>query len=265
MLIANLSRPFIVCSMSTSSLRILAVEDNPLLARALRPIVQELGYELLPVAADADEAIRFFQEHKPDLVLLDVRLRGAKDGIEVGHLLNAQRPVPLIFVTSFQDRETFERAKAVGAFAFLTKPYDALVLERAIELAVQHFARESQLKPAVPTPPDVVLEGESLFVRDGGKLTRVAYPDIQWLEADDSYVHLHTATKKYTLRISLRDLEDQFPPNRFLRTHRGHLVQISCIEQVDPQTNELQLQGGHKVPIGRAYRNDLLARLHLVG
>ena len=136
--------------MSLPTLRILAVEDNPLLARALRPIVQELGYELLPVAADADEAIRFFDQHTPDLVLLDVRLRGGIDGIEVGHMLNAKRPVPLIFVTSFQDRETFERAKAAGAFAFLTKPYDALVLERAIELAVQHFAREQQPKSAAP-------------------------------------------------------------------------------------------------------------------
>ncbi len=251
--------------MPTSTLRILAVEDNPLLARALRPIVQELGYELLPVAADADEAVRFFKEHKPDLVLLDVRLRGAQDGIEVGHLLNAERPVPLIFVTSFQDRETFDRAKAVGAFAFLTKPYDALVLERAIELAVQHFARESQPKPTVPAPPEVVPNDDSLFVRDGGKLTRVLYPEINWIEADDSYCHLHTVRKKYTLRMSLRDLEDQLPHNRFLRVHRGYLVQMACIEQVDPQANELQLQGGNVVPIGRAYRNDLLARLHLVG
>jgi len=251
--------------MSIASLRILAVEDNPLLARALRPIVQELGYELLPVAADADEAVKFFELHQPDLVLLDVRLRGAKDGIEVGHLLNAIRPVPLIFVTSFQDRETFERAKSVGAFAFLTKPYDALVMERAIELAVQHFARESQPQPAVPPPPEVMSQTDSLFIRDGGKLTRVMYPEIQWIEADDSYIHLHTDRKKYTLRVSLRDLEDQLPANRFMRIHRGYLIQVACIEQVDPQANEIQLQGGQVLPIGRAYRNDLLGRLHMVG
>ena len=251
--------------MSTSSLRILAVEDNPLLARALRPIVQELGYELLPVAADADEAIRFFQEHKPDLVLLDVRLRGAKDGIEVGHLLNAQRPVPLIFVTSFQDRETFERAKAVGAFAFLTKPYDALVLERAIELAMQHFTRAQQPKSAVAAPPEVVPEVDCVFVREGNRLTRIPYAEIQAFVADDSYVQLHAGRKKYALRVTLRDLEDQLPPTRFMRVHRSHLVLVAAIEQIDSQANELQMQGGLTVPVGRAYRTELFARLHLVG
>jgi DNA-binding LytR/AlgR family response regulator len=197
--------------------------------------------------------------------LLDIRLRGSQDGIDVARLLNARRPVPLIFVTSFQDRETFERAKTVGAFAFLTKPYDSLVLERAIELAVQHFQRELEPKPATPPPPEVVKQDDSLFVRDGSKLTRVSYPEIQWIEADDSYCHLHTVRKKFTIRVSLRDLEDQLPPNRFLRVHRGHIVQISFIEQVDTQAGEVQLQNGSTVPIGRAYRNDLLNRLHMVG
>jgi DNA-binding LytR/AlgR family response regulator len=254
--------------MSAPNLRILAVEDNPLLARALRPIVADLGYELLPVAASAEEAVAFFDEHKPDLVLLDVRLRGSQDGIDVARQLNARRPVPLIFVTSFQDRDTFERAKSVGAFAFLIKPYDALVLERAIELAMQHFVRENgPAEAAAPaaTEPDLMLQADSLFVRDGGKLTRVAFADILWVEADDSYCHLHTAKRKFTLRISLRDLEDQLPPNRFLRIHRGYLVQVAFIEQVDPHTNEIQLQNGQNLPIGRAYRADLLNRLHLVG
>ena len=251
--------------MLTSTLRILAVEDNPLLARALRPLVQELGYELLPVAADADEALAFFDAHHPDLVLLDVRLRGAKDGIEVGHMLNARRPVPIIFVTSFQDRETFERAKAVGAFAFLIKPYNALVMERAIELAMQHFERENQPRPAVPPPPEVVTQGDNFFVRDGGKLVRIDYTEITCIEANDSHVNLYTARKKHTLRLSLRDIEDQLPLNRFMRVHRGYLVQLACIEQLDTQTNEIHLQGGRIVPIGRAYRNDLLARLHMVG
>ena len=249
--------------MVTSELRILAVEDNPLLARALRPIVEELGYELLPVAADADEAVRLFELHQPDLVLLDIRLRGTQDGIDVARLLNARRPVPLIFVTSFQDRDTFERAKAVGAFAFLTKPYDALVLERAIELAVQHFQREQEPKPAAP--PEVVQQDDSLFVRDSGRLSRVTYPEIQWIEADDSYCHLHTPRKKFTLRISLRELEDQLPPSRFLRIQRSHIVQISYIDHVDIQAGEVQLLDGQRVPIGRAYRNELLNRLQLVG
>ncbi len=251
--------------MSTASLRILALEDDPGLARALRAIVQELGYELLPVAADADDALKFFDLYHPDLVLLDVRLRGERDGIEVGQALNAKRPVPLIFVTSFQDRETFERAKALGAFAFLTKPYDALVLERAIELAMQHFARENRAQSSSATPPELVPQDDSLFIREGHKLTRVPYPDIHWIETDDDYCHLHTTRKKYTIRISLRELEDQLPANRFLRVHRSYLVQMACIDQVDPHKQEVQLLNGQKVPIGRAYRHDLLARMHLIG
>ena len=249
--------------MTSTALRILAVEDDPLLARALRLLVQELGYELLPVAADADQALRFFQRHKPDLALLDVRLKGAKDGIEVGQMMNDLRPIPLIFVTSFQDRETFERAKAVGPFAFLTKPYAPLILERAIELAVQLFARQQQ--PAALTPAEVVQQSDCLYVRDGNKLTRVVHNEIEWIETDSSFCILHTVRKKFPLRVSLRELEDQLPAGRFVRIHRSHLVQLVRIEQVDPLADELQLVGGQILSIGRAYRRELLARLHIKG
>lgn len=251
--------------MPTTTLRFLAVEDDKLQARALRQLVQDLGYEMAGIADSADEAVAMFDDLEPDLVLLDIRLRGDADGVDLALRLNQRRAVPLIFLTSSHDRSTFERAKAAGPFAFLTKPYDEDALARAIELAVQHYA-VAQGGPATanPLPDGAALVPGALYVRENNRLLKVHFDDILWLEADDSYVHLHAVARKYTVRVSLRELEEKLPPNRFVRVRRGMLVQAACIESVDLKENQVWVRG-HSLAIGRTCREELLKRLNLVG
>ncbi|GAA4353167.1 LytTR family DNA-binding domain-containing protein [Hymenobacter saemangeumensis] len=252
--------------MHTEVVRILAVEDNPLQVRKLRMLLSELGYALVGVAPSAPEALALFEQHAPDVVLLDIQLDGDADGVDLALQLNERRPVPLIFVTSLQDRTTFERARAAGPFAFLSKPYDKLLLERSIELAVQHFAQgkaPAEGSGGSPEPADALLP-DSLFLRENSRLVKVPYDKILWAEADGSYCHLHTAPRKHTARLTLKDLEEKLPAGRFVRTHRSYLVQAACIESLDLGEGQVWV-GGQGVPVGRAYRDELLRRLNLVG
>lgn len=194
------------------ALRLLVVEDDFVQARTVRRFLTGLGYEVVGVAPTAAEAERLFDATAPDLLLLDVNLAGSDaDGIEIAHRLSARRRVPLIFLTSFQDPETFGRARAVGPAAFLNKPFDEHVLEHAIELAAQQFAQATA--PAQPetsnkqpeTPPPTADDGlvlrDSLWLREGTRLVRVLLADVWWLEADSNHCHLHTAAgRKYTSR-----------------------------------------------------------------
>ncbi|TYZ14345.1 response regulator transcription factor [Hymenobacter lutimineralis] len=246
--------------MPHATIQVLAVEDDPVQALALGGLLRGLSYELVGVAATAEEALIRFEQEQPDIVLLDVNLAGSRDGIQLAHDLIRQRPVPLIFLTSYPDQETFARARQVGPFAFLGKPYNGPLLGHSIELALQHFATALGL-PADASgshlPDGSVLLG-GVFVREGNRLLKVPFRQLLVAEADHSYLHLHTEGRKHTVRSSLRELEEKLPARQFVRIHRSYLVQISRISAYDYHTVTV---GPHVLPLGRAYREEVFGYL----
>ncbi len=242
-----------------SPLRLLAVEDDTLQARLLRHQVQQLGYELVGTAATAAEAQAMFTDQQPDILLLDIHLKGDVDGVELALQLLQQRAVPLIFLTSDESRTTYERALKAGPFAFLIKPYDESLLARALEMAVAHFARAAGGATATLADGSALVP-DAFYVRQNYQLVKVYYDDVLWLESDDVYVSIHTISHKYAVRISLRQLEEKLPPNRFVRVRRNALVQLAAIDQVDLRANLVRLRGV-EVPVGGTYRDELLKHL----
>lgn len=241
--------------------RILVVEDNVVQAYALRQLLTRLGHTITGIAAAAGEAEALFGADPPDLLLLDISLRDGDDGINLGGYLVRRHPVPLIFVTALADQSTFERAREAGPFAFLGKPYDEVMLARTIELAIRNFR-------AVTGPPVVAVGGpatgwqpaEALFVRDQSRHVRVFLHEINRAEADGTYVHLYSPTRKYTMRTSLREIEDRLPPGVFMRVHRGWLVRLDAIEAVQYSEGVIQINGA-SIPLSRPYRDELRQRL----
>lgn len=253
-------------------LTLLLVEDDFLLARGMRAQLTRLGYVVTGLAATAAEAEALFRADPPDLVLLDVHLADATDGITLAGRLLAYQPVPLVFLTSDQDPETFARARLLGPFAFLPKPFEGPVLGHAIELAAQHFAARyprteadalsSLPNPAPPADAAPPLVREAFWVREGSRLVRVAVTELIWLEADSNYCHLHTLTgRKLTVRATLREMEARLPAAEFARVHRSHTVRVAAIESLDPARQTLTLREGSILPLGPSYRDTLVGRL----
>lgn len=256
---------------SVQPLSLLLVEDDFLLARGMRAQLTRLGYVVTGLAATAAEAEALFRADPPDLALLDVHLADSVDGIELAERLLAIRPVPLVFLTSDQEATTFERARRLGPFAFLPKPFDGPVLGHTIELAAQHFAaRFTAIEGAQPTAPPPAeaappLVRDAFWVREGARLVRVAVAEIGWLEADSNYCHLHTlAGRKLTVRATLRELETRLPTADFVRIHRSHTVRVEAIESLDSARQTLTLRGGATLPLGPSYRDGLVGRLDVL-
>lgn len=249
--------------MDSRPLRLLAVENELAHALALRMLLSGQGYELVGIAPTAAEARRLFAELTPDMLLLDVNLADATsaeptDGIALAQELLRIRPVPLIFLTSFPTADTFARARQVGPFAFLSKPYDAALINYTIELAIQHFAQPGPATAAADAPPDAGLLGPegSFFIREQGRLRRVAIADVLRIEADNSHVNLYTAARKHTVRSSLREVEEKLPGGQFVQVHRSWLVRASAIDEINYTTGEL-LVAGQRVPLTRSGRDAL--------
>src|SRR5579871_1627690 len=126
--------------------RILLVEDEKVVAADIEECVKSLGYEVVGAAATGTQALRLAVQTEPDLVLMDIKLKGSLDGIEVAGALYEQLQIPVVYLTAHADAEILERAKKTAPSGYVLKPFDDRSLRTAIELAFEQHRREQQLR-----------------------------------------------------------------------------------------------------------------------
>jgi len=125
-------------------LRVLIVEDDTLVGMGLRSQLERLGHTVVGQAATGAEAADLFRSHKPDLVLMDIRLDDG-DGIELAKALLAERRAPMIIISAYGGPELIGRASAAGVFGYLIKPVSVESVQAQIEVAVQRFREQEKL------------------------------------------------------------------------------------------------------------------------
>ncbi|MBL0176727.1 MAG: response regulator [Ignavibacteria bacterium] len=125
---------------------ILIVEDEPLAARFVQILLERLHYAVCGTAATGQDAIAMVKAEKPDLVLMDIALKGAIDGIETTRELRKFHDIPVVFLTAFSDLETLERAKQTEPYGFLVKPFKAEDLASVVRVALTKHAMDRQLR-----------------------------------------------------------------------------------------------------------------------
>jgi signal transduction histidine kinase len=123
---------------------ILIVEDEIIIARELEDILQDLGHQVCGFAATAADAIQKAQEYRPDLVLMDIQLRGEEDGIQAAEKIKKLYDIPFIYVTAYADQKILERAKITEPFGYILKPVEPRTLEVAIAIALYKHQMEKE-------------------------------------------------------------------------------------------------------------------------
>lgn len=126
--------------------RILVVEDESIISLQIRTMLRSMGYSVCGKASSGQEAIDKAGETRPDLVLMDVILKESMDGIEAAEQIRALYGIPVIFISGCADNETLQRARGVGHFAYLTKPFTERGLDSAIKMTIQKYGLEGQRK-----------------------------------------------------------------------------------------------------------------------
>jgi len=130
----------------TSPVAILIVEDERIVAMDLRKSLERLGYAVAGVASSAEDAVRTASEQRPDLVLMDIRIKGAMDGIDTAEVVRRRFGVPVVFLTAHTDEVTLDRAKRAEPFGYVVKPLRSSELRRAVELALYKHAMDVRLR-----------------------------------------------------------------------------------------------------------------------
>ncbi len=130
----------------TDPASILVVEDEAVVAIDIRSHLERSGYRVAAVADSGEEACRLARELAPDLVLMDIRLRGAMDGVEAGSQISGELGLPVIYLTAYADRETLERAKATGPHGYILKPFNERDLHVTVEVALHKHRLDQRLE-----------------------------------------------------------------------------------------------------------------------
>jgi two-component system, response regulator PdtaR len=128
--------------------RVVIAEDEALIRMDLAEMLQEEGYDVVAEAGDGETAVKLAQEHRPDLVILDVKMP-VLDGISAAERIAEERLAPVLILTAFSQRELVERAREAGAMAYLVKPFSKSDLVPAIEMAVSRYAEIISLEAEV--------------------------------------------------------------------------------------------------------------------
>ncbi len=126
--------------------KILIVEDEAIVAEDIHNSLQNLGYTMSAVVSSGEEAITKIEEDKPDLVLMDIVLKGDMDGIEAAGQIHSRFNIPVVYLTAFTDKKTIERAKLTEPFGYIVKPFEDRELHSTVEMAFYKHKMENKLK-----------------------------------------------------------------------------------------------------------------------
>jgi|YNPNPStandDraft_1061719.scaffolds.fasta_scaffold106601_2 CheY-like chemotaxis protein len=147
--------------------RILIVEDEVIVAKDMELMLRNLGYAVCGIVRTGEEGVRRASQELPDLVMMDIGLKGEIDGIETARQIKAAHDIPVVYFTAITDQSTFERAKQTDPYGFICKPFEEKDLRSVVELAVHHGRLHKQLRATLRLMGGVLdcLE-EALMVAD---------------------------------------------------------------------------------------------------
>jgi DNA-binding NarL/FixJ family response regulator len=132
-----------------SKLRILIVEDEPVIAENISMYLDNNDFEVSGIAYDSEEAIEQLQHNTPDAAILDINLESDEDGIDIAGRINEQYHIPFLFLTSYSDKDTLHRAKTVNPSGYIVKPFNEKTLLASLEIAISNHAGDSNRKMPV--------------------------------------------------------------------------------------------------------------------
>jgi two-component system LytT family response regulator len=253
-------------------MRVLIVDDEaPARDKLRRWLEERQDVEIVAEAADGLAAATAIDKLSPDVVFLDIQMPGM-NGLEVAAQLEPASAPLLVFVTAYDEHAI--KAFELNAIDYLLKPYDKDRLRKTLERLQRRMTiTEPQAVPAASAAAGAAVRAarahtgssERLLVPQGEGLQLIDAATIQWLEADDNYVHVHTARSRFMVRRTLADLLAQLGEQRFARIHKSAAVNVAEIDTLSPLfkgDHEIRLRGGALLRLSRRYKDALFARLH---
>jgi DNA-binding LytR/AlgR family response regulator len=245
---------------------VLVVEDESIVAKDIQNSLKKLGYTVPSVENSGEDAINAASQYRPDLILMDIMLKGDISGIEAAEQIKNRYQIPVIFLTAYADESTLSKAKVTEPYGYIIKPFKEIDLHTSIEMALYKHSKEQEVKKERDLYSSIVLDKSAedcIFVKSNSRLVKVKMNEIYFVEALKDYVIIYTKESKYTVHSTMKDLLTKLTSSEFLRVHRSYIVRVDKIVAIEQ--NNLVIEGDKKViPVGGSYRDELHSRLRFI-
>ena len=245
---------------------VLVVEDESIVSKDIQYSLKKLGYNVVGVAATGQKAIELCGEKLPDIILMDIMLKGDINGIEASTRIKEVYNIPVIFLTAYADENTLSKAKVTEPYAYIIKPFKEIDLHTSIEMAFYKHSKELEILKERDMLYNIIENKENkefIFVKSKSRLIKLNTKDIFFIEALKDYVVINTLNKRYTIHSTMKDIERKMPQDFFLRVHRSYIVRLDKIAQIE-QPNLILEENNKIIPIGGSYKEELIKRINLI-
>jgi two-component system, LytTR family, response regulator LytT len=229
--------------MELTNIRILIVDDEVLIAETLKDHLIKLGYEKIELAHSKKEAETVLDNWKPDIALLDIRMEGHFDGLQLAEIVRTKYNIPFMYVTAHSDLAMTERIVKTKPDGYITKPIRINELMVNLGMVVQRFLENKE---------------HLVSVKNGLDQEQFKASEILYLKAEGNYVEVHLEARKILVRNSLEALLSEMNLENIYRIHRSYAVnshKVKTFSSAEIKINDIVL------PVSRTYSAELREKL----
>ncbi len=240
---------------------VIADDEAPAREKLAHWVAEQADMSVVGSAEDGLSAAQCIEQLRPQVAFLDIHMP-TLSGLQVAAQLEPSSAPLIVFVTAFDEHAL--KAFDLNAIDYLLKPYDRDRFARTLQRVRERLHTHESGAAAVAMGRARAPACERLLVPDRERLQLIEATSIEWLEADDNYVHVHTATRDYLLRRTLQDLLSQLGEQRFVRIHKSAAVNLAAVASLSPLFKgdyQIHLHNGRMLRLSRRYREALFARM----
>ena len=247
--------------------KILIVEDESIVAKDIQVTLEKLGYDVIGTVAEGERVLDIVKDKTPDLILMDIMLKGKMTGIDVSIQIHKEISVPIIYMTAYADKDTLSKAKMTQPHGYIIKPYKEVDLRTTVEIALYKHKKEDKIKKERDLYYSIIKADKntdgSIFVKSKYQLVKVKTQEIYFIEALKDYVRINTIDHRYIIHSTMKSIKEKLPAADFARVHRSFIVRLDKISAIE-FPNIIIEHDKKNIPIGSSYKNELMNKLKLV-
>ena len=234
-------------------MKVIIIDDEPLARSIVKEFLQKHPeLQLVAECGDGFEGVKAIQQHQPDLIFLDIQMPKI-NGFEMLEML--EHTPAVIFTTAFDEYAI--KAFEAHAIDYLLKPFNQERFDKALAKWQDQkpVNNERSTQDLLETASQSPAQSQRIVIKDGSKIKIIPVHDVQYLEAADDYVKIHTRDGYFLKNKTMNHLEQVLDGQQFVRSHRSYIVNVQQITRIDPYEKDSHvaiLRSGAKVPVSRS-------------
>lgn len=232
----------------------IAVDDEPLALEKMEDYIKRVDFlNLLGLIDNGVDAINFIKQNKVDLVFLDIQMNDLS-GIDLLETLSV-KPI-IVFTTAYENYAL--QGYELNVTDYLLKPISFKRFLKAIDIVAEVFSTRNNYPKTGPAEENETNQQDSIFIKSEGKMQRIIFNDILYIEAMKDYVKIWTPSGKIICLSNIKNFIEKLPASQFLRIHKSYAIALDKIEAIKQKHLEI---AGQDIPIGSTYKNLLFSKL----